>query len=396
VTVIDRRRRTVVATAGLAVALLVPPGDAGASSRALDGAYWTNCPKPESLVFDTDWHTKWIAPGVVLQEGRRHDRNGYVKMHVLRVDVTNQHLGFRPLMRKIAARNPLSKMARRQHRLVAATNAGYFNYGSNSPIGPVIDRGRALLASSRPESVVGFGHDGLMQAGEVQLVGQVRARGQARTLAGLNVAWPRYGLNVYTPRWGSHPVVRPQGSLARYVSGRGRVVSPARHRYRQAPRHGFLLVARGSADRRWLRTLHQGTRVDLARHLTTDAPRPFRLGYAVGTQIVLPGGYARLGLSCRRSYPQPARTGIGFANGGRELILTVVGDNHYTALHGLSSIQLARVMSDLGADQAFLLDGGGSTEMLARMARGRRLTLRNHPTDGRERPLPLGFAIYRR
>jgi exopolysaccharide biosynthesis protein len=64
-------------------------------------------------------------------------------------------------------------------------------------------------------------------------------------------------------------------------------------------------------------------------------------------------------------------------------------------MHGLDSIQLGRVMSDLGADQAFLLDGGGSTEMLARMSRGHRLTLRNHPTDGAERPLPLGFGIYR-
>jgi hypothetical protein len=317
-------------------------------------------------------------------------------MHVLRVDVTNPHLGFRPLMRKIAVRNPLSRLARPQRRLVAATNAGYFNYGTSSPIGPVVHQSRPVLASSRPEPVVGFARNGLMQSGELTLQGTVRALGAARPLTGLNVSWPRYGLNVYTPRWGRHPVARPDGSLARYVNGHGRVVSAARHRFHLAPRHGFLLVARGWSDRRWLRTLHQGTRVDVSRHVTSDAPRPFRLAYAVGTQIVLPGGQTRLGLSCRRSYPQPARTGIGFADGGRQMILTAVDDNQHTPLHGLDSIQLSQVMADLGADEAFLLDGGGSTEMLTRMARGRRLSLRTHLVEGRERPLPLGFGIYRR
>lgn len=389
------RRRTALATAGLAVALLVAPGDAGASTQALDGAYWTNCPKPESLVAGTHWQTRHLAPGVVLQEGRRRDHNGFVQMHVLRVDVTNRHLAFRPLMRKIAMRNPLSRMARSQHRLVAATNAGYFNYATDAPIGPVIHEGRPVLASSTPETVVGFGRNGLMQAGKVQLIGQLRARGGTRPVAGLNVAWPHYGLNIYTPKWGRHSIARPGGTLARYVGGGGRVRSAARHSFRYAPRSGFLVVARGPADRRWLRGLHRGTRVDLSRHVATAAVHPFRLGYAVGTQIVMPGGYARLGLSCRRSYPQPARTGIGFAHGGRELILTVVGDNRYTPMHGLDSIQLGRVMSDLGADQAFLLDGGGSTEMLARMPSRHRLTLRNHPADGTERPLPLGFGIYR-
>jgi hypothetical protein len=383
-------------SAGLAVVLLVAPGDAGAVNQAPDGAYWKNCPKPESLVFGTDWHTRHIAPGVTLKEARRHDHNGYVKMHVLRVDVTNRHLGFRPLIRKIATRNPLSKLAHHKRRLVAVTNAGYFNYATSAPIGPVISRHKPLLASGTPELAVGFNRDGLMQAGEVELAGAVRARGETRALAGLNVAWPHYGLNVYTPRWGSHPVAHPAGTLSRYVSGTGRVRSAARHHYRYAPLSGYLLMARGNADRHWLRSLHQGTHVDFQREITTTAPQPFKLAYAVGTQIVMPGGYARLGLSCRKSYPQPARTGIGFARGGRELILAVADDNYRTRLHGLASIQFARVMSDLGADQAFLLDGGGSTEMLARLARGRPMTLRNHPADGRERPLPLGFGIYRR
>jgi hypothetical protein len=388
--------RTATVAACVAASMLAPTTAAEAATRTTDGAYWTHCPRPVSVVDGTNWETRHLAPGVVLREGRHRDYKGVVKMHVLRIDVTNSHLAFRPMMRKIAMRQPLMSMARHQRRLVAATNAGYFNYGTNSPIGPVIHHGHAVLASGRPELVVGFARNGLMQAGNIMLEGVVHTPQGDRPLTGLNVAWPRYGVNVYTPRWGRHPVARPNGTLSRYVSRHGRVVSAARHKFRYAPRHGFLLVARGWADRQWLRRLHQGTRIDVSRHLATDAPRPFGLAYAVGTQIVLPGGQTRLGLSCRRSYPQPARTGIGFADGGRTLILTAVDDNRHTPVHGLASIQLSRVMSDLGADQAFLLDGGGSTEMVTRTARHRRLSLRTHLVDGRERPLPLGFGIYRR
>src|SRR5438876_12027656 len=100
------------------------PVTAGAVSTVASDAYWRHCPGAESLVTRTHWATRHIAPGVVLREGHRRDARGYVKMHVLSVDVTNRHLAFRPLMHKIAMRRPLSAMARRRHKPVAVTNAG--------------------------------------------------------------------------------------------------------------------------------------------------------------------------------------------------------------------------------------------------------------------------------
>ena len=78
------------------------------------------------------------------------------------------------------------------------------------------------------------------------------------------------------------------------------------------------------------------------------------------------------------------------------MLLVVVDDKKGSPLHGLDSIQLARVMADLGADQAYLLDGGGSTEMLAKIRGHRGLSLRNHLSDLDERAIPVGFGIVRR
>jgi len=142
--------------------------------------------------------------------------------------------------------------------------------------------------------------------------------------------------------------------------------------------------------------MHRTGHVWLRRGIRTDVDRPFRLAYAVGGRIVA-DGRGLTHLACPRRYPKPARTAVGFADGGRRLLLVAVDDNMRTPLHGLDANQLGRVMADLGAQQAFLFDGGGSTTMLARMHRGaRHLSLRTRTAERYERAVPLGFGIYRR
>jgi hypothetical protein len=66
-------------------------------------------------------------------------------------------------------------------------------------------------------------------------------------------------------------------------------------------------------------------------------------------------------------------------------------------MHGLDAAQMARLMKDLGAGEAYLFDGSGSTELLARMpSNPSALSLRNYPADGAERAMPVGFGIFSR
>ena len=384
---------SVVAAATLVTLAVVPASGMPLMAPVMTPGYTKNCPKAESLVRGTHWHTHHLAPGVVLREGKHRDRTGFVRMHVLSVDVTNPHLHFHPLMRHIAHRQPLSTFNGRR-KLVAATNAGYFDWRTGAPVGPTVLHGRPLLTTRASTWVVGFGRNGLMQAGHLSAGGAVVARSGVRTLAGLNSPRPAVGVTAYTPRWGSARVVLPSHTFSRYVSQRGVVRSAAR-RFSRVPRSGFLLVARGHRGVHWLRSVHMSTHVLLRRGIRTDVWQPFRLAYAVGGRIVA-DGRGLTHLSCPRRYPKPARTAVGFADGGRRLLLISVDDNLRTPLHGLDANQLGRVMADLGAQQAFLFDGGGSTTMLARMRRGGRLSLRTHTAERYQRAVPLGFGIYRR
>jgi hypothetical protein len=346
-------------------------------------------------VAGTVWHKHALAPGLTLKEGQHNDGRGFVRMHVLTVDLTNRHLMFAPLARKLAMRTPLSQLAAGRPQLLAATNTGFFDFQYGTPLGPVLMHGQLMIGSSRPAQVVGFGPTGLAQAGHVALASTVTTSAGARPLAGLNLLYPPQGISAYTPRWGSERINLQRDAVDRYVDNG--VVTSRTGRYDGAPRSGYLLVARGQNAITWLESLGRGAATTIRRGVTSDTRLAFTQAYSVSEQIVTAGGVARTGLKCRRRYPMPARTAIGFADGGRRLILALVDDRPGTAMHGLDANQMARVMADLGSKQAFLLDGSASTELLVRFASSPRvLTRRTYLTEGAERPMPVGLGIFRR
>jgi hypothetical protein len=383
-----------LAVAAVAAAVALPLSTVPAVAGGDPPGYTSDCPLPEHLAAVTTWTTRHLAHGLTLREGRAKDATGDVRMHLLTADVTDPHLAFHPLVRKLAMRSPLTELAAGRSRLLAATNTGYFDFRLGTPLGPVVDKRRPVMLSARRAGVVGFNTDGRMQAGVVALAGTVTAGGADRKLAGVNTPRPRDGLTAYTAKWGDASVRMPQDATARYV--KSGAVSSATGRYSATPSTGFLLVARGTTASDWLSSLSRGASVRLQKRVMTDAKRPFRLAYGVGAQIVQPGGVARTDLTCRKRYPQPARTVVGWADHGKRLLLLVVEDKPGTDTHGLDSNQAARLMADLGANQAYLFDGSGSSEMLARLRSSPdRMSLRTFPADGVERTMPLGFGIFR-
>jgi hypothetical protein len=325
-------------------------------------------------------------------EGQHHDPRGIVGMHVLRVDVKNSHVRFAPLMHHVADRAALTTLSR--HRmLVASTNAGYFDFGSGAPLNPVIVGGRPVFGPSVTSAAVGFGPDGLMHSAALAATGTVTGPHDPVPLAGWNAAQAAEGINAYTARWGAHPVPMPRDAVSRLVTNG--VVSSATGRSRTAPAHGYLLVARGPVAAGWLRSLVKGDRVSVRVTLTSSSRTPLSLAYSVGTHLVIKG-VAQTGSACKRTEHLPARTAIGWTADRRHLVLLAIDNVPHTKYHGVEPDQLARIMHDLGAAEAFMFDGGGSTEMVVRPRPGARLTIRNHPTANVERRIPVAFGVFRR
>lgn len=387
------RRRLGVAAAASAV-LAAGIGTASAAPSGTAYGYTMNCPGAESLVSGTAWHAHQLAPGVVLREGTRSDANGQVRMHVLDVTLGTKGLWLKPIYRHVAQRLPLSSLAQGQKHLVAATNTGYFDFQVQAPTGPVVYRSAPLSASSALSKVVGIGTNQRAEAGSLGFAGSLRAAGQSKLLAGVNLVYPRTGFTVYTPAWGqAERVPIPRDATARYVAG-GQLTYSSDSGY--APTSGFMVVARGSTAIAWLDRWTRGTSMSWSTGVSSTTSRALTQAYAVGNQLVS-NGTAKSGFSCRRSHPQPARTAVGFTAGGTHLVIALVEDHPGSAnprVHGLDNNQMARLMRDLGVNQAYDWDGSGSTELLAKMPHSSHLARRTYPADGQERPMPVGFGIF--
>jgi hypothetical protein len=384
------------AGAALVVGLLaVTPGVGVANaSSAHHHRHGGSCPAAESLVPKTTWHRHTLAPGVVMRHGVASDSKGTVNVHVVRADLARKSIAVHPLMQSIAQRSPLSALAHGHPHVVAATNTGDFDFVSGAPTGPLIVGTSPLVLSTVHQSVVGMDTAGRAEAGEVWLSSTLIAGSDTKNVVAINEAYPPSGIALYTSKWGSARIPGRWGDVSREVENRA--VTAGRHSDRDTvvPDRGSLLVAHGHAATKWLSALPTGTKLSISSVAETTAPEPFAQAYGVGTELVAQRGVARTGFTCDSSNTtQPARTAIGFADGGRRLILVVVSEHPFSSQHGLDEDQMSELMTQLGVTQAYAFDGSGSSELLARVHRTSALTLQTYPADGQERVMPLGLGI---
>src|SRR5262249_25600451 len=87
------------------------------------------------------------------------------------------------------------------------------------------------------------------------------------------------------------------------------------------------------------------------------------------------------------------RTVIGWREGGHRLLLVAV-DGAASFSTGITYDDLAALMVRLGATDAFMLDGGGSTGMVARIPGDTGVSVTNTPSDGNERNVANGVGLF--
>ncbi|ELS51511.1 phosphodiester glycosidase family protein [Streptomyces viridochromogenes] len=366
-----------------------------------------------------------IAPGVGYDEFDIPAARGTAHAHVLTVDLRDPRVRLDLLYPgAVAARATVSQLATAQGA-VAGVNGDFFNISeaqhpgvqaTGASVGPAIARGRVLKAAvpngqrfgpalppgTSTEDVIGVGVDRRARLDGLTLVGSIRTSEARLPLRGLNqYALPVGSIGAFTAGWGSVSRVRatcgtdtdraaPCSSDTYEVTvRRGRVVSAA-----DTPGSGpiapdsTVLVGR-EAGAQQLRKLFTGERVEVRHRLVASASQvPFR--FALGGYPVLDDGQPLPGLDTRAS---AVRTAVGIADGGRRLLLLAL-DGAPAYRPGLTIAEVAAVMRGLGSVDAFSLDGGGSSTLVAREPGAARVSVRNHPSDGVERPVPNGIGVF--
>ncbi len=163
---------------------------------------------------------------------------------------------------------------------------------------------------------------------------------------------------------------------------RGRVVSNTRSLSAGTRIRGRLLIGRGAGARQLAKRLPVGRRVELTV-AAAGTPR-----VAVGGSEVLVAGGQVVTSDDGALHP---RTAVGVdSDTGRVLLLVVDGRSEDS--RGFTLVELARLMVELGAEEALNLDGGGSSTM-AVTPPGGGLAVANSPSDGQERSVPNGLGL---
>ncbi|MGW3442516.1 phosphodiester glycosidase family protein [Streptomyces sp. NPDC001076] len=366
-----------------------------------------------------------IASGVTYRQFDVPAAKGTVHAHLLTVDLTDPHVHVDLLSPgAVAARSPVSTMADAAGA-VAGVNGDFFNItetqhpgveATGASVGPAIAHGRVLKAAvptaqrfgpSLPPGtdttdVFGVGVDRRARLDRLTLAGTVRTPAATLALRGLNqYALAQGSVGAYTAAWGSASRKRATcGSDTDRAAGcstdtyevqirAGKVVATSATPGSGAIAAGTTVLLGREAGADKLRALTKGERVTVRERMVASAAR-IRYRFAVGGYPVLRGGEPLAGLDDTTA---AVRTAVGYASGGRTLLLLAL-DGAVAYRSGMTIAEVADEIRQLGAVDAFSLDGGGSTTMVARSVGAKTVSVLNHPTESPERAVANGIGVF--
>ncbi|GHF42378.1 hypothetical protein GCM10017566_14960 [Amycolatopsis bartoniae] len=336
-----------------------------------------------------------VAPGIVLTSFDTFGRSGWLRVHVLNADLRNEAVGVDLVADKVSEPRALSQAAAAQ-RAVAAVNGDYFDITeTDAAEGPEIQHGQVRKGTNQPATVAAIGADRVARLADLTITGVVTVGSVQRPLAALNSATvPADGIAVFTPQWGAgqRTFIADPGPYTELVVTGGRITASNGGLTGTAvPADGLIVLGRGAAAAQ-LASARTGDPVAVTFTPLTDASSPLTMALGSGAVLVRGGSAVDFPPDTGNDALKP-RTAIGWLDGGHRLLLVAVdGSANFSA--GLSFDEMAKLLVRLGATEAFMLDGGGSTELVARRPGDTSAGVVNTPSDGSERPVPDGVGLF--
>ncbi|SEB58689.1 Predicted protein [Nocardioides exalbidus] len=337
-----------------------------------------------------------IAPGVTLRQWDQVDGRqpvGQVHMNLVSVSLDAPNLSFESLSPTyVTNRRKVSEFGAMNQALVAV-NGDFFDIGrTDAPLGVTIDQKRGILGGSRDGWIPGVNStlwfdDSGPHVSPLSLQYTIRQR-KAWTVSGINhPSIPPGQIGVYTSDWhrtSGYEVTAGKKRAREVIVRKNKVISnrPKLSDGKKIGTKDRVLIGTGPMAAK-LATLKKGKRITLSKRIEGGRPR-----VAIsGDRALLVNG-VRTVINNTIAHP---RTAVGIDADGRKLLILVV-DGRSTVSRGYTMVELANVMTALGAENAINLDGGGSSAMFTRDGAGN-MGIVNVPSDGGERLVANSFGV---
>lgn len=337
-----------------------------------------------------------IAPGVTLREWDQVDGRqpiGQVRMNLVSVSLDAPNISFEELSPTyVTSRKKVSQFGAWNGALTAV-NGDFFDIGqTDAPLGVTINRDRGILGGSRDGWIPGVNStlwfdDAGPHISPLSLEYTIRQR-KAWKVSGINhPAIPAGEIGVFTSDWHrtqGYKVTSGKKRAREVIVRKNRVISnrPTLSSGKKIGKKDRVLIGTGSAAGK-LKNLRKGKKITLSKRIVGGNPT---LAISGDRPLLVNG--LRTVVNNTIAHP---RTAVGIdADGRRLLILVVDGRSAYS--RGYTMVELAEMMTTLGAENAINFDGGGSSAMYTRTATGA-MGIVNEPSDGGERLVANAFGV---
>lgn len=387
-----------------AAGALVDQGAASASSYPPPVTTLAAGPAADGGRLQTAQRTRPIAPGVTLTSFDRYGPDAYsgnvtwLRGDAVTADLTKGATVDYLFPGQVARAEPLSVQANRVHA-VAAVNGDFFDINnSNAPLGTGVQSGQTVVSpgSGRYNAAV-ITPDGLGRIAQVVFLGSANlpgGRSVALTQANNQRIDPD-GVGVFTAVWGTYPRARAVSDATRVteVVVTDGVVTAVSTTAGAGPIAGnaFVLVGReAGADQ--LAGLAVGDPVTVSYETRTADDMAIKAAVG-GWHVIVADGAARKHAP-QFNVPTAPRTSVGFSADGTRMFMLTVDGRQPAFADGVGIDEMAQLMVELGAHTALHLDGGGSSTLVAREPGSATVQVENAPSDGGERSVPNGLAVF--
>ncbi len=326
-----------------------------------------------------------IAPGLTYTALLRGTAEGPLTAHILDLD-PKAGWKLQPLLsnQKTVGLEKLSSLMQQAKGAAAAVNAAYFGLDGTT-LGVMQLQGTIIASMDITRTALGILPDGSAIIDDALYQGSVELPdGQKVAITGVNEERGADALILYNSYYDTATDTNPFGSEYVVV---GNKITAINTNNSVIPQDGFVLSVHGKSQQA-LGKLQVGDTVKVTQNLGDQWSKAVAV-IGAGPRLVKNNSvYLTTKLEEFGSdvaVGRAPRTAVGITKEGHILLMVVDGRQKHSI--GLTLLDTALLMQELGSIQAMNLDGGGSSEMIVQKE------IVNKPSDGHERSIGTALAV---
>jgi len=351
-----------------------------------------------SFAYDKLYHTYsqtlTLSPGVTHTSEQRMTDAGWFNVNMIRVDLSNPSAKSTVLLPEyISQKSTLLNLANQEKDIVAAINGDFFDTQGKSTLGMVVKDGEYITSSIHDDRFYTYLQMKDGNAYIAKVLGEstkLSKPGYNLDITYKNKPYLQYDRAILFDRnWGNASMGNTNSEpVIELVVVNNTIVSVALDPPPQKiPENGYIISAVGSLIPEIHANFKPGDQVELS-----DGGFLSHIDQAIGGGAkILSEGIPETDFSLNISGRHP-RSALGFSEDNQTLFLVTV-DGRNGNFSGMTQTELAYLMAEAGAYSAINLDGGGSSELVAKPTGSEALEIINYPSDGAERRIHNGIGI---